>query len=233
MGVEPTAKTDPHGFTSDLREQPMPSARIPAEQRVFLHNVSWETYEHILRDHLDSSVPRFTFDHGELEIMSPSAEQDRYSRRIDSLVVVLAEERDIEIEALGSTTFRREDFERGFEADACFYIRNVDRVLGKTELDMRVDPPPDLVFEVDITTPSLPKLRIFAQFGVPEVWRLKGGHLSIYVLKIGRYEQTDESEIFPGLTAAALSQLLLQGRSVGAIAWRRLVRAWAREHYQK
>ena len=39
--------------------------------RVVLHNVSWETYERILADQISSRSPRFTFDRGELEIMSP------------------------------------------------------------------------------------------------------------------------------------------------------------------
>jgi len=38
------------------------------EQRVVLEDVRWETYEHLLSDHLDKSVPRFTFDRGRLEI---------------------------------------------------------------------------------------------------------------------------------------------------------------------
>lgn len=211
----------------------MPDVMTLAEQRVVLHNVSWETYERILLEHVDSSLPRFTFDHGELEIMSPSAEHERYSRRIDYLLGVLADERDVEMEALGSTTFRRPDFARGFEADACFYFKNVERVVGRAELDMTVDPPPDLVFEVDVTSPSIPKLPIFAEFGVPEVWRFKSGRLFIYILKAGGYEEADESEVLPGLRAAALSQLLVQGQRLSATAWRRLARAWAREHYAK
>jgi Uma2 family endonuclease len=200
---------------------------------VVLHNVRWDTYAQLLRDHLDSSVPRFTFDHGELEIMSPSTEHESYSRRIDDVVISSAEERNIEVEALGSTTFRRKDLKRGFEADACFYFRNLGRVLGKRKLDMRVDPPPDLVFEADVTSSSIRKLPIFAEFGVSEVWRFKGKRLSIYILEGEGYEEAAESRLLPGLTAAAISELLVQGRAMSTSAWRKLVRAWAREHYDK
>jgi Uma2 family endonuclease len=202
---------------------------IPAEQRVVLHNVSWETYERILSEHASSSAPRFTFDHGELEIMTLSAEHERYSRRIGDLVGVLADEMDLEIENLGSTTFRREDFERGFEPDSCFYIGNVERVAGKDQLDMTVDPPPDLVVEVDITSPSIGKLPIFAEFGVSGVWRFHNGRLSMFRLGAGNYDEVPESEFFPGLTAIALSELLERGRKVDGTSWLRLVRAWARE----
>jgi len=73
----------------------MPSALSPPEQRVVLHNVSWETYERVLAEHIDCSSPRFTFDHGELEIVTLSAEQERYNRRIADLIVVLAEVMDL------------------------------------------------------------------------------------------------------------------------------------------
>jgi hypothetical protein len=42
----------------------METVESPAEQRVVLHNVGWETYEHLLADHESSSAPRFTYDRG-------------------------------------------------------------------------------------------------------------------------------------------------------------------------
>jgi Uma2 family endonuclease len=218
---------------SSVAERAIATIGTSTEQRVLLHNLRWETYEQLLRDHFDSSVPRFTFDHGELEIMSPSTEHESYSRRIDDVVIGVADELNIEVEALGSTTFRRKELKRGFEADACFYFRNLGRVLGKKKLDMRVDPPPDLVFEADVTSPSIRKLPIFAEFGVSEVWRLKGKRFLIYILKEGSYQEADQSMFLPGLTAADLLQLLVQGRTMSTTAWRRLVRAWAHDLYGK
>ena len=45
---------------------------------------------------------------------------------------------------------------------------------GKKELDLAVDPPPDLAIEVDISRSSLNKLSIYADIGVPEVWLYDG-----------------------------------------------------------
>ena len=42
------------------------------------------------------------------------------------------------------TTFRREDLEKGLEPDQCYYITNEPKIRGKLELDLSVDPPPDL-----------------------------------------------------------------------------------------
>ena len=44
---------------------------------------------------------------------------------------------------------------------------------------MTVDPPPDLVIEVDITRSSLDKLSIYAALRVPEVWRYTDGEVEI------------------------------------------------------
>ena len=132
----------------------METVKSRAEQRVLLRNISWETYERLLEERGDNSAPRFTYDRGELEIMSPSPEHEALNRSIALLVEFLAAELGIDVYDLGSTTFRREDLERGFEPDSCFYIENEERVRGKTRKDLSVDPPPDLVIEIDIT--SLP-----------------------------------------------------------------------------
>jgi Uma2 family endonuclease len=211
----------------------MPPVLSPPEQRVVLHNVSWETYERLLAEHIDCSSPRFTFDHGELEIVTLSPEHERYSLRIASLAEIIADEMNLEVEALGSTTYKRQELERGFEPDSCFYVQNVERVLGKDRIDLAVDPPPDLVVEVDITSPSVSKLPLFAEFGVPEVWRFDGEHFSILRLRGVSYQEVDSSEVFPGVSAKAISQLMAQGKPLGRIGWLRLARAWAHERYGK
>ncbi len=139
------------------------TVKSPAEQRILLSNVSWETYERLLADHESTSAPRFAFGRGGLEIKSPSPEHEAYNRTIALLVELLAEELGIDVYDLGSTTFRRADLERGFEPDSCLYIQNEERVRGKGRIDLAIDPPPDLVIEVDITSPSINKLSIHAR----------------------------------------------------------------------
>src|SRR5437867_152246 len=139
----------------------------PAEQRVVLHNVTWDTYERLLAEHAGRSAPRLTYDRGELEVMSPLPEHERLNRAIQLLVPLVAAEIGVKVYSLGSTTFRREDAQRGFEPDSCFYVQNLAAARGKRALDLAVDPPPDLMVEIDITSPSLPKLPIYAAFRVP------------------------------------------------------------------
>src|SRR5207247_2926721 len=127
-----------------------------------LHGVSWKTYECFLADFENRSAPRFTYDRGTLEIMSPREEHERSNRTLALLVEVVTEERGLEIDSLGSTTFKREDVGRGFEPDSCFYVQNAERVRGKERIDLAIDPPPDLVIEIDITHPSMDNLPIYA-----------------------------------------------------------------------
>lgn len=207
----------------------MSSIQIPQEQRVILRRVSWGTYEDLLADHEDRSVPRLTYDRGELEIMSPLPEHERYNRLIQLLVTTAAREMGVRVYSLGSTTFKREELQRGFEADSCFYIRNVERVRGKNRIDLAADPPPDLVVEIDITSPSIPKLPIYAEFGVPEVWRYDGRRLDILLLEGDRYARAEESGALPGATAEALSRLLGESQGLDDLDWLDKVREWARE----
>lgn len=200
----------------------------PPEQRVILYNVSWETYERLLADLKDSSVPRMTYDRGTLEIMSPSSEHERYNRTAAQIVEELAVEMNINFDSLGSTTFRREDIDRGFEPDSCFYIQNAAAVRGKKRIDLTIDPPPDLVIEIDITSPSLDKFPVFARVGVPEVWRFDGSRLAIYELVEGDYREQETSLVFPTVTAADVTAFIKESETMERPDWMRKVRSWAR-----
>ena len=206
----------------------METVKTPPEQKVILHNVSWETYERLMEERGESRVPRFAYDLGELEIMSPQAEHESISHVAALLVEVLAEEVGLDVYGLGSTTFKREDIERGFEPDQCFYVENWEFIRGKARLDLTIDPPPELVVEVDITNPSLNKLPIYARFGVPEVWRYDGERISIYGLRDARYVELAKSIALPIPTSAALSKFVSDGLTVQRRAWMRQVREWAR-----
>jgi Uma2 family endonuclease len=205
----------------------MATVLSPLEQRVTLHNVSWGTYERLLVDLQDSSAPRLTYDRGTLEIMSPSSEHERYNRTAAQIVEELAVEMDMNIDNLGSTTFRREDIDRGFEPDSCFYIQNAARVRGKKRIDLSADPAPDLVIEIDITSPSLDKFPIFAQAGVPEVWRFDGRRLAIYELTGGVYLEREASIAFTSVTSADVTSFIRESEMMDRPEWVRKLRAWA------
>jgi Uma2 family endonuclease len=207
--------------------QPVPPSE--STQRVILHGVSWETYERLLADFEDSHAAHFAYDQGVLEIMVLSLQHEEPNRTLSLLVEVLAEELGVDVRRLGSTTFKRRDLSKGFEPDSCFYIQNEDRVKGKKEIDLTVDPPPDLLIEIDISSPSLDKLPIYARLGVPEVWRYDGSRVHILQLEVGQYREVEHSIAFPLLTSTDATQFLEKSLELRSTAWLRQVREWVRQ----
>jgi Uma2 family endonuclease len=204
--------------------------REEREQRVVLGHVSWETYESLLADHADVRSPRFTFSEGILEIMSPSSEHEELNHIMATIADIIAEEQQVEFKCLGSTTFRRRDLSRGTEPDSCFYIQNVESIRGKKEIDLMVDPPPDLVIEVELTSPAVAKLPVYARLRVPEIWLHDGHAPRILRLSGDQYEESDRSGVLPSLTQSVLSAFCRQRGTLTTLAWRRMVRTWAKQH---
>ncbi len=197
--------------------------------RIVLPNVSWETYERLLTDLSDCSVPHLTYDRGRLEIMSPTSKHEKVNRNIELLVRITALEMNIEVDSLGSTTFKREDIARGFEPNSCFYVQNEAAIRGKEELDLLVDPPPDIVFEVDITSSSIDKRSLFAQFAVPEIWRYDDESIEILSLVNSVYVKTERSSALPFITARVLTDFIAQSLTLSGLEWMKKIRAWAQQ----
>jgi Uma2 family endonuclease len=197
------------------------------EQKVILHNVSWQTYERLLHEQPANRNTRLNYDQGMLEIMILSLKHERLKHMIATLVELLAGELAIDIEGAGSTTFRREDLLRGFEPDACFYIQNAEHIRSKEHIDLTVDPPPDLVIEIDISHVSLDKLPIFASLGVAEVWRYDGQQITLLSLQNGYFSAQSKSFVLPGVSVEALAELIAVGQTLKRGAWLQRVREWA------
>lgn len=193
---------------------------------VLLHNISWSTYESLLKDLTDVSNRRFTYDRGDLLIMVPSPEHEKTNDSIKLLITLLAEALEIEHGGFGSTTYKREDIQRGFEPDSCFYFKNEARMRGKKRLDLSIDPPPDLVVEIDVSRSSMNKLPLFAAFGIPEVWRFDGKGFTFYVLECGEYQSRENSLALPQVNPDKISSLVLDSLNMGRLEWLKKVREW-------
>ena len=129
----------------------------------------------------------------------------------------------------GSTTFKSESLERGFEPDASYYVQHADRIRGLTRIDLETDPPPDLVIEIDVTHATLDKLPLYAALGVPEVWRHQGGRMQMYRLAAGSYVEIQDSKVIPGLSAARMTAFVRDSLTTSRPDWWRGVETWVRE----
>ena len=193
--------------------------RLPAGALLRLQNVDWDDYEHLLTQ-MESYHPghRLSYDRGRLTVMSPSTEHEDYKDSIYSMVRVMSLELGVPLETRGTATFKSKLLRKGLEPDACFYVQNAARVIGKRRIDLDVDPPPDVVLEVDTTNESLPKFPIYVALGVPEIWRYDGQHVYFYKLVGEGYELMENSLAFPDFSTQDLTQYMEQSKTEGQTA---------------
>ena len=99
-------------------------------------------------------------------------------------------------------------------------------------IDLTVDPPPDLIVEVDISHPSLDKFPIYASLGVPEVRRHNGDTLQFFRL-VGRSLHTDTGkQSVSSAVSGELAGFVQQGMAHGIIPMIRAFRLWGRSQRQ-
>jgi Uma2 family endonuclease len=187
----------------------MPTLQIAQPQSLVLGDIDWQTYSRLLRAFAHRTGVRLAYDRGNLEIMSPLLEHESDARFLGRLVVAATEELDLPVKCGGSTTFRRRAKRRGLEPDDCYWIASESSVRGKRVIDLRVDPPPDLAIEVDVTHKSLNRMTIYAALRVPEVWRLSDQGLAFHTLGAdGKYAEGSHSQAFPFMEAGDVAQFL-------------------------
>ena len=192
-----------------------------------LYGVSWELYEELVAENRDSQFPRLTYDSGILEItMSNSLKHEEDSRNLAALFELIAVELEIDFRRSGSTTYKRKNIRKGFEPDSCFYIQSLARIAGKEDLNTETDAPPDLIIEINKTSSSVPRMPIFAAFGVAEVWRFTKRQVKFYVLRDGVYLEAKMSLALPILASEQATEFLLAAREASSTVWVIQIRDW-------
>ena len=208
----------------------MTATLIQSPDRVVLSNISWQTYQSLLKDFDQEPAIRLTYDQGTLEIRMPLDPHESYKKLLGRLIEAATEELDIEIRSLGSRTCDREDLAKGIEPDQCYYIQNEAIVRGIEQIDLSLFPPPDLALEIDITSSSVNRMEIYAALGIPEVWRFDGETLVMMGLREGSYEAIAHSVVFPMLTPKVLISFLDQRTQLGENATVKQFRKWLHEY---
>jgi Uma2 family endonuclease len=204
-----------------------------AEQGTILRGISWKTYCR-LRDNPRNYRVRMSYLDGTLLLMSPEYIHDFDCRRLVMIVDMVTEALRIPCQGTATTTLRRKgDRPRkgsGKEPDYGFYFgENEVRMSRRKELDLDVDPPPDLIIEVDHTRSSKLALSIYARLSVPEVWRYRTKSKALWFGRLvdDHYEPIERSLNLPRLTPALVLQALEEAELLREIDWRPWLRAWA------
>lgn len=208
---------------------------IKDRHHAVFYDISYKTYERILGKYPELKNPRLTFDRGALEIMPLTPLHETSERLLDEIFVICADELEFEDYInYGSTTQKRERIQRGTESDSSFYIGEKAKMMRDREQKvLETDPPPDLVFEVDVTHSSINKIPLLAALGVTEIWQVEKKKLKILVLGKGKYAQSETSTILPGVTSVILNEFVQDSKKMNHLEWRKKVRGWARENLKK
>ncbi|MEL6129178.1 MAG: Uma2 family endonuclease [Cyanobacteria bacterium J06627_3] len=208
----------------------MTATLIQSPDRVVLQNISWQSYQSLIRDFAQEPAIRLTYDHGTLEIRMPLDPHETFKKLIGRLIEAATEELDLEIRSLGSRTCAREDLASGLEPDQCYYIQNEPQVRGIEQIDLTQLPPPDLAVEIDIISSSLNRFSIYKALGVPEIWRYDSKNLEIYVLQGQDYVNEYRSRALSLLSAADIFRFLTLRQTMGENALVKQFRQWIRQH---
>jgi Uma2 family endonuclease len=198
-------------------------------QQLLLKNIDWQQFESILAELGESRASRISYSNGVLEIMVPLAEHEKDKEIIGDIVKILLEKLQIDFEPLGSTTFKNEQMIQAVEPDACFYIQNQAAVIGKSRIDLTIDPPPDLAIEIDITSRTY--LDNYRSLGVPELWRYTRQGLQIHLLQNGQYIKSQTSPNFPNIPIIELiDRYVKQSQIVGRSQAIKDFKIWVRKN---
>jgi Uma2 family endonuclease len=162
---------------------------------------NWSDYEALSQQLGDRSIPRLKYRPGEIWLMSPLPEHGRNASLIADIIKTILDYLGKEYDSFTPITMKLPQ-RSGIEPDYCFYIDNWQAVAGKKKINWLVEPAPDLVIEIDIT--SYTDVNDYLTYKVPEVWLFKSDVVAIYCLENDSYTIKNNSRYFPDLNVLEL-----------------------------
>ncbi len=162
---------------------------------------NWQDYQALVEQLGDRSIPRIKYRPGEILLMSPLPVHGRQAHIIAMVAIVLLDLLGRDYEAFTPITIDLPEV-RGVEPDYCFYIDNYAAIVGKDRIAWGIEPPPDLVIEVDVT--SYTDVDDYLPYQILEVWLFKKNKLIIYSWQDDRYLESLTSRYFPNFNVSEI-----------------------------
>ena len=196
---------------------------------VEIRDVDWAGYKAVSRLRCGRMRPKLIYIDGDLILVSPGQPHERLNVQVGTFLYEVLTALRIHFFRLGQTTWRRRRKTVGVEGDQTFYITNEHLVRGK-EVDLRVDPPPDLAIEVVYSNKATRALEVYGRLGVPEVWICDENRVAILVRQDdGEYREVEQSLALPFLSAVEIHAQIQQPAGMAELDWIDGVRRWVRE----
>jgi Uma2 family endonuclease len=210
-----------------------PARQVEGDQCVEFVGVGWDGYRALLKIQGEKSRPQIIYLDGDAYLVSPSNLHECLKKRLGQIVVEVAVGLDIPFLMAGETTFRRRKKEVGVQPDESFYLANAGRVadkIRKKDIDLRIDPPPDLAIEVVHTHDATAAIEVLRRLRVPEVWVGDEDGLRILIRRAnGRYVESKTSLAFPFLSADEIYELANRLPTGFDSDWTKQIRRWVQE----
>lgn len=217
------------------------------EQKIRLADVSWEQFQQLLAELRLERKTRLAYYRKRLELTTLKPEHHRLAHLIESLVLVLADERSLSAQSIVPALLLQESLQCAAESNGCYYFEDLVSVQNQTEIDLTVFAPPGLAIEIVLLKTSSKKLSeyeipsifsIYAALGIPEVWcyvgvigeQLLQGKLLMYYLQADHYIERPRSLNFPFLSGDQVVEFLEQSDSIGLAKSLRVLRQWIQEN---
>ncbi|MBP0028259.1 Uma2 family endonuclease [Roseofilum sp. Guam] len=170
--------------------------------------ISWSTYQAMLRDMGQNRTIRTAYSQGILSLKSPSRVHEKINRLLAAIVQILSKELHCQGHNLGLKTIECPDMAQAIDPDSGFYFNS--SVPETSEGGEEKTGLPDLVIEIDLTSPSTQRMDIYSALEIPEVWRYsKRRGLVICQHQTFEYIESELSHIFPKVTATRLNNFLI------------------------
>jgi Uma2 family endonuclease len=183
----------------------------PSPWRMVLPGVTWTDYQRLLaaRAAAGRRRVRINYAHGEVEVMTVGAPHERWKRLIATMLDIYLAESGVPFIPFGGMTIAREDLDRGFEPDECYYLRPASAQYPIRPLNFATDPPPDLAVEVEASRSVGGRLPYYAAIGVREVWQFDGETIAILILQPDRqYREEPAGTALPGFPFGDVSRFV-------------------------
>jgi Uma2 family endonuclease len=206
-----------------------PSSRV--DERGAIRDVSWKFYDR-LSDAIETGSIRLAYDGKDIEIMTLGPAHEGISGLLRQFLDLVVDGLEIDCLALGATTWKRPELDRGIEADQCYLFDPAKCVSGRAALarvsnDLADYPNPDLAVEIDISAPQIDRPGIYAALKVFEIWRCHDdGQITIEQLGDDHQYAAVESSRFLHVRPQEVTRWLTLGASTERTQWRRLLKKW-------
>lgn len=203
---------------------------VPLDKRIVVADVTWDQYETLVERMGDARNCRIAFDGKDIEMMTLGPFHERQKSLLDWFILIVTGELKIELQPMGSTTWKRKKLKRAIESDACYYFDPAKLAAAKAAAasdDVDLYPNPDLAVEVDVSPPRIDRTGIYAALQVPDFWRVRNREVSIEQLgPDGKYVSVLCSRFLPVRPGDVIQWVFSE--DAGTVPWQQRLREWVR-----